>query len=221
MPQATIAVFDFDYTLTSWDTAARFFGWLLRRAPWKMLLGAPVALLLSPLALFSRTRRVPIRYLVWLATFGLSHEQLRALAALHVAQVIGRGETFVRHDARRQIELHQSQGHGLVVATGALEYLAGEILARAAIVDVTVVGSSMRRFLGGMVVDQHCYGARKITMLQQRGFDPPFAFVYSDHKADLPLLKAGIRQVVVNPKPATAHYLLSILGPSASVVTWR
>jgi phosphatidylglycerophosphatase C len=221
MPQATTAVFDFDYTLTRWDTAARFFGWLLRRAPWKMVLGAPFALLLAPLAPFSRTRRIPIRYLVWLATFGLSHEQLRSLAALHVAQVVERGDPFVRHDARRQIELHQSQGHVVVVATGALEYLAGEILDQTGIVNVTVVGSSLRRFLGGMVVKQHCYGARKIPMLRSRGFDPPWAFVYSDHEADLPLLKEGTTQVVVNPKPATAHYLLSVLGPSASVVTWR
>ncbi|HTC45521.1 MAG TPA: haloacid dehalogenase-like hydrolase [Steroidobacteraceae bacterium] len=221
MPQATTAVFDFDHTLTRWDTAARFFGWLLRRAPWKVLLGAPLALLLGPLALFSRTRRIPVRYLAWLATFGFGHEQLRVLARLHVAETIEGGESFVRHDARRQIELHGSQGHIVVVATGALEYLAGEILAQAGIVNVAVVGSSMRRFLGGMVVNQHCYGARKVPMLQSRGFDPPWAFVYSDHEADLPLLKEGTTQVIVNPKPAAAHYLLSVLGPSASVVTWR
>jgi phosphatidylglycerophosphatase C len=220
MPQA-IAVFDFDYTLTTCDTAARFFGWLLRRAPWKMLLGAPIVLALGPLALFSRTRRVPIRFLVWLATFGASHERLRDLAKLHIAELVDRGETLVRQDARGQIQFHQSQGHLIVVATGALESLADEILVKAGIVNVTVVGSSLRRFLGGMVVNQHCFGARKITMLQHRGFDPPWAFVYSDHKADLPLLKAGTTQIVVNPKPATAHYLLSILGPSASVVTWR
>jgi phosphatidylglycerophosphatase C len=220
MSQVT-AVFDFDHTLTTWDTAARFFGWLLRRAPWKMLLGAPIALLLGPFALFSRTRRIPIRYLVWLATFGQSHEQLRALAGLHVAQVMERGERFVRHDARSQIDWHQAQGHVVLVATGALQYLASEILANEGIVNVTVVGSSLRRFLGGMVVNQHCYGARKIAMLQERGFDPPWAFVYSDHEADLPLLKEGTTQIVVNPKPATAHCLLSVLGPSASVVTWR
>jgi phosphatidylglycerophosphatase C len=220
MPQATTAVFDFDHTLTTWDTAARFFGWLLRRAPGKMLLAAPVALLLGPLVLFVRTRRVPIRFLVWVATFGQSQEQLRALAKLHVAEVVARGESFVRQDARAQIQLHQSQGHVVVVATGALECLAGEILTREGIVNVTVVGSSLRRFLGGMVVNQHCYGARKIPMLQDRGFDPPWAFVYSDHEADLPLLKAGATQVVVNAKPATARYLLSVLGPTASVVTW-
>jgi phosphatidylglycerophosphatase C len=221
MPEATTAVFDFDHTLTTWDTAARFFGWLLRRAPWKMLLAAPVALLLGPLVLFARTRKVPLRFLVWVATFGQSHDQLRALAALHVAEVVARGESFVRQDARAQIQLHQSQGHVVVVATGALECLAEEILAREGIVNVAVVGSSLRRFLGGMVVNQHCYGARKIPMLQERGFDPPWAFVYSDHEADLPLLKAGATQVVVNAKPETAHYLLSVLGPSASVATWR
>jgi phosphatidylglycerophosphatase C len=221
MPRATAAVFDFDFTLTTWDTAARFFRWLLRRAPWTLLLGAPIALLLGPLALFSRTRRVPIRYLVWLATFGRSHEELRALAALHVAEVIEGGESFVRQDARGHIHLHQSQGHVVVVATGALEYLASEILAQEGIVNVTVVGSSLRRFLHGMVVNQHCYGARKIAMLRDRGFEPPWGFVYSDHEADLPLLKAGTTQIVVNPDPATAHYLLSVLGPSASVVTWR
>jgi phosphoserine phosphatase len=80
---------------------------------------------------------------------------------------------------------------------------------------------SMRRVLGGMVVNRHCYGTHKIPMLQERGFEPPWAFVYSDHEADLPLLRAGIRQFVVNPKPRTAARLMAVLGPSAAVVTWR
>jgi phosphatidylglycerophosphatase C len=106
-------------------------------------------------------------------------------------------------------------------ATGALEDLAREILAHEGIVNVTVVGSSMRRWLGGMVVNQHCYGANKIPMMQERGFEPPWAMVYSDHEADLPLLRAGARQFVVNPKPRAAARLMAILGSSASVVTWR
>ncbi len=58
----------------------------------------------------------------------------------------------------------------------------------------------MRSLLGGMVVHRHCYGAHKIPMLQERGFEPPWAFVYSDHETDLPLLRAGSRQFVVNPQ---------------------
>jgi phosphatidylglycerophosphatase C len=216
-----IAVFDFDLTLTSWDRAARFFGWLLRRSPWKIVLGAPVALLLSPLVLFRRTRRVPIRLAAWLATFGYDHEPLRALARAHIAEISARDGPFLRRDARIQIEAHLSQGHTLVVATGAPEYLARDILAHEGVNNVIVVGSSMRRFLGGMVVNRHCYGAHKLPMLQERGFAPPWAFVYSDHEADLPLLQAGSTQFVVNPNPRTAARLLAILGPSASVVTWR
>lgn len=219
--QAVIVVFDFDLTLTSWDTAARFFAWLLRRRPWKMVLGAPVALVISPLALFRRTRGVPIRCAAWLATFGHDHEPLRALARAHIAEINARYGSFLRRDGRTQIDAHLSQGHTVVVATGALEDLAREILVQEGLVNVTVVGSSMRRWLGGMVVNQHCFGANKIPMLQERGFEPPWAIVYSDHEADLPLLRAGARQFLVNPKPRAVARLMAVLGPSASVITWR
>jgi phosphatidylglycerophosphatase C len=216
-----IAVFDFDLTLTSWDTATRFFAWLLRRSPWKIVLGAVLALLLGPFAIFRRTRRVPIRFAAWLATFGYSHEELKALAQEHIGEISRSGGSFLRRDARAQIETHQSQGHTVVVATGAPEYLAGEILASEGINKVIVVGSSMRRVLGGMIVERHCYGTLKIAMLQERGFAPPWAFVYSDHETDLPLLQAGCRQFLVNPTPRTAARLRAVLGPSASVVSWR
>jgi phosphatidylglycerophosphatase C len=221
MSGAPTAVFDFDLTLTPWDTAGRYFGWLLRRSPWKMLAGAPVALLLSPLAAFHRTRKGIIRGAVWWATFGYDHEQLRGLAKLHVAEVKAREGSFLRKDGRRQIASHQAQGHNVVIATGALEILVCEILNAEDIRQVSVVGSSMRRFLGGMVARQHCYGAPKITMLRERGFEPPWAFVYSDHEADLPLLRAGATQFVVNPKPGTAAQVLAELGSSACVVNWR
>jgi len=218
---APTAVFDFDHTLTSWDTAARFFVWLLRRSPLRLLIGAPVALLLGPFAAFRRTRRVPLRFAVWLATFGRGHEQLRALAVRHIAQVTADGERFLREEARAQVISHQSHGHTVVIVTGALEYLAREILANAGIENVTVVGSSLRSFLGGMIADQHCFGERKIPMLRERGIDPPWSFVYSDSEADLPLLRAGSRQFLVNPTARTAAYLIPILGRSATVVRWR
>jgi phosphatidylglycerophosphatase C len=216
-----IAVFDFDLTLTSWDTATRFFGWLLRRSPWKPVLGAPIALLIGPLAAFRRTRRVPIRFAAWLATLGHDHEPLRALVKVHISEIGARHGSFLRRDGRAQLEAHQSQGHTVVVATGAFEDLARDILVNEGFSTVIVVGSSLRRVLGGMVVNRHCHGPHKIPMLQERGFEPPWAFVYSDHEADLPLLRSGIRQFVVNPKPRTAARLMAVLGPSATVVTWR
>ncbi len=220
-PSAPIAVFDFDHTLTSRDSAARFFVWLLRRNPLRLLIGALVVLLLSPCAAGRATRKVPLRFAVWLATFGRSHEQLRALAVRHIAQVTAGGERILRDAARAQVLSHQSHGHTVVIATGALEYLVWEILAQEGIAGVTVVGSSLRTFLGGMIADQHCLGERKVHMLRERGFDPPWAFVYSDHESDLPLLRGGTRQFLVNPTARTAAHLIPALGSSATVITWR
>jgi phosphatidylglycerophosphatase C len=220
-PCVPTAVFDFDHTLTSRDSAAGFFIWLLSRSPLKLLIGAPVALLLSPLGLTPHTRRIALRFAVWWATFGCSHEQLRALARAHVVHVRALGGAFLRAEGRAQLWRHQSQGHAVVIATGAVEYLAQEILAQEDIHDVTVVGSSLRSFLGGMIADQHCHGERKLRMLQARGVSPPWNFVYSDSAADLPLLRAGTTQFVVNPTARTAAYLTGVLGPSATVVTWR
>jgi phosphatidylglycerophosphatase C len=220
-PAAPTAVFDFDHTLTRQDTAAGFFVWLLCRSPIKLLLGTPAALLLGPLAAFRSTRKVPLRFAVWLATFGRSHAQLAALARVHVRQVTAQRGPFLRAAGRAQLLSHHSQGHTVVIATGALEYLVQEILANEDIRGVTIVGSTLRRFLGGMIADQHCYGARKIPMLQARGFTPPWTFTYSDSEADLPLLRAGTTQFLVNPTDQAAAYLVPILGASATVVTWR
>ncbi len=221
VPPVPIAVFDFDHTLTSRDSAAGFFIWLLCRSPLRLLIAVPVTLLLSPLGLGAHTRGIPLRFAVWLATFGRSHEQLRALARAHVVQATARGGSFLRAEGRAQLLHHQAQGHAVVIATGALEYLAQEILAKEDIHDVTVVGSSLRRFLGGMIADQHCYGDQKICMLRERGVNPPWNFAYSDSAADLPLLRAGTTQFVVNPTDRTAAYLKGVLGASATVVTWR
>src|ERR1700722_11185402 len=179
-PCVPTAVFDFDHTLTNRDSAAGFFIWLLSRSPLKLLIGAPVTLLLSPLVLIPHTRSIALRFAVWWATFGRSHAQLRALARAHVVQVTARGGAFLRAEGRAQLCRHQSQGHAVVIATGAVEYLAQEILAQEGVHDVTVVGSSLRSFLGGMIADQHCHGERKLHMLQERGVSPPWSFTYSD-----------------------------------------
>lgn len=36
MPDANVVVFDFDLTLTRWETGRRFFKGLLRRQPWRL-----------------------------------------------------------------------------------------------------------------------------------------------------------------------------------------
>lgn len=221
MASRVLALFDFDHTITSWDTAGRFFGWLLRRSPWRLGLVGLAVPVLGPLFFVRPYRKVPIRFGVWVATLGLSHEQLHAQAKVHIAEVTAQGGVFMRRDALRRIADHQAEGHEVVIATGALEMLACEVLLAGGVTGVRVVGSSVRPFLGGMVVHEHCFGERKIDMLAQRGFLPPWAYVYSDHEADLPILEAGLERFIVNPQPRSAKRLAARLGDSAKVVSWQ
>jgi phosphatidylglycerophosphatase C len=221
MTSHIVAIFDFDHTLTTWDTAARFFSWLLRRSPWRMVVLLVAAPFIGPFLLVRRTRKIPIRFTVWLATFGVSEDDLAALAKQHVQSVLDAGEAFLLQQARSRVAHHQAAGHHVVIATGALEVLVREILCAEQVHDVTVVGSSLRPHLGGMVTNQHCYGLKKIPMLTQRGFAPPWAFVYTDHRDDLPILELGHERFIINPLPKCAAHLQAALGTSATYLSWR
>src|SRR4249919_4316674 len=80
-------VFDFDLTLTRWDTADRFFRWLLKRQAWRKVLVFGLAPVLAPLLLFRDTRKLPVRYAIWIATLGLSQEQLHKLVQEHADEL--------------------------------------------------------------------------------------------------------------------------------------
>lgn len=65
MSKRNVVVFDFDLTLTRWETAGRFFKCLLRRQPWRIA-GVVLALpVLAPLWALPHTRRLPVRFAVW------------------------------------------------------------------------------------------------------------------------------------------------------------
>lgn len=221
MSSRTLAVFDFDHTITECDTAARFFLWLLRRRLWRLAVAALALPLIGPLFLVRPCRRVPVRFGVWLATFGATHEELAGLARAHVMELVAKSAPLLRRDARARIALHQAQGDVVVVATGALEFLVDELLLAGGVFDVEVVGSSVRKRWGGMVVRQHCIGKQKLPMLEARGFSAPFTYVYSDHSIDLPLLEAGEQRYIVNPRPECAAFLSTRLGTSALFVSWE
>lgn len=218
---ADVVVFDFDLTLTRWETAARFFKSLLRRAPWRLtalLLAVPVLL---PLLLAARTRRLPTRFAVWLATFGRSRQGLEALAEAHAEAVFDSGEVLFIATAVERLRQHQAQGARVVIATGCWAPLARALLARGGLADVPLVASTLRPLWGGWVSDQHCLGANKIPMLAARGFAPPWAVAYTDHHADLPLLRNSAQWYLVSPRADCLRRIEAAMAVQAQVLAWR
>jgi phosphatidylglycerophosphatase C len=119
------------------------------------------------------------------------------------------------------LQYHVSKGDSVVIATGCLEILAKELLLRAGFGDITVVGSTLRPFLGGMARYQHCFGRNKVQMLAERGFPPPWAIGYTDSRSDLPVLQHCLEYHLVNAKAKCIRVIEQGLKSKATVVTWR
>src|SRR5687767_13334184 len=192
-----VVVFDFDLTLTRWDTADRFFRWLLRRNAWRLALVVAALPVLGPLMLAASTRKWPIRFAVWVATLGRDSSALADLAQQHIRSLPGGHAAVFVPAAVECLHAHVACGHRVVIATGCLEPLARALLQHAGLDHVPLVASTLRPFLGGLARDQHCFGANKIPMLTARGFAPPWAFAYTDHHADLPVLELSAERFLV------------------------
>lgn len=214
-------VFDFDHTLTSWDSADRFFRWLIKRNPWRVALVALLLPMLGPLLLVKKTRRVPIRYGIWVATLLRSQEEIELLANQHVEELVADGEVLVLREGLSQLREHLEQGHTVVIATGSLELLAKQYLCRSGLGDVPLVGSSLKPFLCGAATNEHCFGARKIPMLTQRGYPPPWAVTYTDHEWDLPVIELSKEFFLVNPRPKAIRAITERLSLTPTVLSWQ
>lgn len=221
MQQAPVVVFDFDLTLTRWDTADRFFRWLLKRDPWRMGVVMAALPVLGPLFVTGATRKWPIRFAVWVATLGRRPEDLARLVEEHAGSLPTGTESVLLPAALEQLHSHVDQGYRVVVATGSLEPLARALLDRAGLAHIPLVASTLRPFLGGLARDQHCFGRNKIPMLSARGFAPPWEIAYTDHRADLPVLVLSAESYLINPTPACLARIEQVLGRRANVLTWR
>ena len=220
MTQPTV-VFDFDHTLTSWDSADRFFRWLLKRDAWRLALVAVFLPILGPLLLVKKTRKFPVRVAVWVATLGLSPESLQFLARQHVQEILGSQQSLLLQDGACRLRYHHELGHRIVIATGSLELLAQEFLDQSGFGHVPLVGSSLKPFLWGMVSKQHCFGDRKIPLLTQRGFPPPWAATYTDHECDMPVISLSAECFLVNPKPKAIRAITQKLSFAPEILLWR
>lgn len=218
---APLVVFDFDHTLYDGDSGSHLFTWLIRRAWWRMLLALLAAPVAGPMVAFLPTRRAGISMFVWIGTVGLHRR--RDLDALIDRYVEGHAATIKSRllpIALDVLHRHRAAGDRVVVATGAPPELARAILAFVAHQDVPVVGTLVGPKLGAVGAIRHCHHAMKMTMLREAGYTQSVAIAYSDSSADLPLLQAAQRPVVVNPKAGRVAMFRAVLPPGTPILNW-
>ena len=217
---APLVVFDFDHTLYDGDSGSHLFAWLLRRNPLRLAVALLATPLLGPLVAWLRTRRHGISGYVWIATFGLRRpSDFNRLIDRYVAAHEDEIRRRLLPAALAVFSRHRAAGDRVVVATGAPPELARAILVFVAEQDVTVIGSQVGPHLGAVIATRHCHHEEKMRMLRERGYGR-IAVAYSDSTADLPLLQAAAKPVVVNPKAARVAMFRRVLPAGTPILNW-
>ena len=218
---APLVVFDFDHTLYDGDSGSHLFKWLIERAWWRRLLALLAAPVAGPMVAFLPTRRAGISVFVWIGSVGLHRRRdLEALIDRYVQQHTDAIRARLLPIALDVLHRHREAGDRVVVATGAPPELARSILAFVAHADVPVIGTLLGPRLGGMGALRHCHHAMKMTMIRAAGYTQPVAQAYSDSSADLPLLQAAAKPVVVNPKAARVAMFRRVLPAGTPILNW-
>lgn len=220
LPYAPLVVFDFDHTLYDGDSGGHMILWLIRRH-WLRKLAALLALpVLGPMVAWLPTRRHGISGFLWIGTIGLHRRrELDAVIDAYVSANKDRIRARLLPAALEVLHRHRMAGDRVLVATGAPPELARAILDFVAHEDLPVIGSLMTPFLGGLTTEAHCHARNKMRMIWDAGYGK-IAVAYSDSSADLPLLQAAEKPVVVNPKPGRVALFRRVLPPGTPILNW-
>jgi phosphatidylglycerophosphatase C len=214
------AVFDLDKTLLSADSTVMWMRGMLRASPWKLpavFVVFPVALLLLHLP---SARRTGASVLLWIATFGFDEAGLKQSIDAFAAR-FEQGMPSMRwfDDGIRALRKHLVAGHRVVVVTAAPQWLAARLLTSLGD-NVPVIGSSLRRAGRGWVLERHCRGAEKCSMLFEAGYGDAWQWAYSDSEDDAPMLALAQEAFLVNANVKTRRLAAERGAPHATVVNW-
>ena len=219
-PYRPLVVFDFDHTLYDGDSGSHLVLWLVRRHWWRRLAALLAAPVLLPMVAWLPTRRRGISGFLWIATFGThGRAAMDALIDRYVAENTADIRRRLLPAALKVLHRHRGNGDRVLVATGAPPELARAILDFVAHEGLPVIGSLGKPFLGGYVTDQHCHAENKMRMIHAAGYGE-IAIAYSDSRADLPLLRAATRPVVVNPKANAVEGFRRVLPAGTPILNW-
>lgn len=206
--RARTVIFDFDGTLTRFDSSSHAVRQMILASPLR-LLAALYALPMSlPFFLSRRTEALAGSLFVWIASARKSHDEW--LGAMRRIASANLGAERINLLVVERLRQHLQQGDKVIIVTGSAATVARSICA-ALELDVPVIGSKLRPFLGGYISHIHCIGPRKVERLRQLHKLDRWDIVYSDSHRDIPLMQKAREVVLVNPGRRTLTRVRSAL----------
>ena len=203
----TIAVFDFDGTLTRYDTYLRY-------------------LILSTLARLTRLTHMgtlPIdvlrHKLGWQDNSWLKQRFLSAILGgwgdTDLAIVTGRLFTELLNNGFRaeglaELERHRRLGHRTVLLSAGFDFYLAPIANQMGFSDCICSNAERNEHgvLTGRIAGANCYGmekVRRIKAILDCDLDLRYLVVYGDHETDFPLMRIADEAYIINPRPTLAR----------------
>lgn len=193
-----VVIFDFDGTLTSRDSLLTFCISYGKAHPSRLLL----VLLVAPLALLLlvRSQGAAGSLLLWALTLGRpSRELVRALRR-YAHQTL---PSYAHDSIFNELQRHVDEGSQVAIATGSLPLLVRELFAARQLKPIPIVGTRLRRKLGGWITQTHCTGHVKVEELRRRLSIKAWSSVYTNSIADRALIARAASVTLVNPSART------------------
>ncbi|HEX6842979.1 MAG TPA: HAD-IB family hydrolase [Stellaceae bacterium] len=219
MAADTIAIFDLDGTITRRDTYAAYLLGYLRRHPRAWLRLPLLARCLARQA--TRVEPGALKAAALGAVFaGADRARIETWNDIFVPWCRAR---LLRASAVARITAHRQAGHRLLLATASLDLYVRR-LARDLGFDETIctrVAWTAEGRIAGTLDGGNLKGEAKLAAVRRvvpAGRAAPFVIAYSDHHADLPLLRWADRAVAVCP---TAKLATAAMAEGFAVEEWR
>lgn len=204
-------VFDFDGVLLRGDSFGGYLRWRTQARPRRALAALPVLPLL-PLMRHPRTLPWAARVLTRALTLGLDRARFEAeIDAFCTVWLAAEGR--INTALVDRLKAHVAGGDRVFVVSGTAQYLLDGLLRGLGVSGVVAVGSAIAFDRTGLYARRHTFGATKLVVLAELGVTAPWAVSYSDSYADLPILSAAQRAVLVEPSAAHERLLREALGP--------
>lgn len=199
------------------DSLASFIARRITKNPGRLLIAvalAPFALLM----LVGSIRTFSGSIFIWLATVGLSPRRFVRLVKKHVVfHLLPRAN----HRLLTTLREHLRAGDAVVVATGSLTMIARHFLRQANVHGVRVVGSRLRWWCAGLVARHHCYGEAKVARISVVTRREQWDLLYTDSKADLPIMLRAGAVWLVRPSKRTIRVVSQLIGEGRVFILTR
>ncbi|MDA3896450.1 MAG: haloacid dehalogenase-like hydrolase [Desulfobacteraceae bacterium] len=216
-----LALFDFDLTIVSRDSGYEFIKHRLNSSITRKF----AAYFIFPFALLFylpiRFRFISHSIYMWIATAGLSNKELKKDRQKFLRFYCSLTDAPVYQDALDKLAFHIDARHNVYIVSGAPTWAIKMICKRLGIQKCKIIGSIEKPVMGGLIYKQHCYGYKKVDLINDIILqNPQKIYGYSDSAADIPLLSICTHKHVINPTKNHLRKFKRAFGNNFQVLNW-